>query len=272
MPLEIGGPEVAGAYRHRPPAKEQRKRGSLACARMKRASFVALAVLAGLFLLAVAERVLYSGDVMPDVEVAGISLGGQSESDAYRELSGLAARLESEPMSVRAGDERLAFAPGEIGYEVDEAATLRAARETARTANPFAQMKSFVTRLFGTESAPLVVSWDERRLDALIEHWRVQLSHGVQEGDLRFEGATVIEVAPHAGRGIDPHEAGDRVKAALRSSDRAPVELSVRRVQPKVRQADVSSAARRARALLRTSKLVVASWLTPPPTSSVNPW
>ena len=47
-----------------------------------------------------------------------------------------------------------------------------------------------------------------------------QLADGVQEGDLRFEGATVHEVPPRAGRGIDPDELEHRVEAALRSANR----------------------------------------------------
>src|SRR5687767_9118483 len=53
------------------------------------------------FFLAVSERILYAGDVMPGVHVDGVQISGASEREAYADLSDLAATLELAPLEAK---------------------------------------------------------------------------------------------------------------------------------------------------------------------------
>jgi vancomycin resistance protein YoaR len=238
----------------------------------RRPAVLAMIGLAALFLLAVAERVVYRGDVMPNVSVAGVPVGKMSERDAYRAISALGARLESEPVSVRAGDVRLVFTPQEIGYDVDEEATLRSARQSARTANPIGQLVGFVQRRFRADDVGLRVRWDEQELRRLVDGWARDLTEGVVDGDLRFDGARVVAVRPRSGRGIDPRDGRQRIAALLQEGQHRSVRLPIRTIPPRVQAAAVEEAARRARRLLGGDVTVVANGetltLTPPKIAS----
>jgi vancomycin resistance protein YoaR len=217
---------------------------------------VAASVVVVLFLLAVGERVVHSGDVMPGVAVAGTSLGGHSERDAQRQLDLLAARLESEPVRVQTGDLRFAFAPGDVGFRIDTVATEKAAQRSARSANPIDQTLGFLLRRVRPDEVALVARWDHRALDRKLAAWSTAVAHGVVEGGLRFRGTRVIEVAPRGGRGIDLHRLHDRVVAALQSSDRVTIDAPRRAIGPTVDRAAVARAARRARMILRSPKVI----------------
>jgi vancomycin resistance protein YoaR len=212
-----------------------------------------------LFLFAVLERVLFSGDVMPGIEVDGADVEGMSELDAYNEISELAAELETEPVSAVAGDVELVFAPGEIDFDVDEAATVRAARTAGRSHNPVEQTAGAVLRRFRTETVPLVVTWNQRRLEAVVDLWARELEEGVREPSLTFEGTDVIEVDGRSGTGIDHDRTLDLVEDALRTASRPSVELEVETVAPRLGADDLAQAAARATDLLAEDIVIVAN-------------
>src|SRR5262245_2532256 len=54
-----------------------------------------------LLFLAVAERALYSGKVMPGVHVEGVDVAGDRERAAYDEIADLGDRLDTKPVHVR---------------------------------------------------------------------------------------------------------------------------------------------------------------------------
>ena len=226
---------------------------------------VALAVggaLLVLFFLAVIERVVYAGDVMPGVEVEGADLAGRSEKDAYRELSALAAELESAPIRARIGDKELVADPSLIAFDVDELGTLRAVRAAGRSGNPIEQTLGTVLRRFRPDRVDLDVQYSDRALDGLLDGWQAQVIDGSVEGDLRFEGTEVIEVEPRAGTGILRDEARELLSQELRTAERDPVELPVGRVEPRVSPQEVARAARRARAILAGDVVVRADGST----------
>jgi vancomycin resistance protein YoaR len=225
----------------------------------RRAVAVALSVAAGAFLLAVGERLLFSGKVMPGVAVDGVALGGDGELDAYVEISALAAQLEAEPIRATVGDTRLVLAPGQIGFDVDELATLRAARQAARTTNPIEQTVGALLRRVRSDTVPLVVSWDAEALEDIIDQWFVELADGVTDPGLRFEGTEVIEVVASPGRGIDRDEARRAVEEQLRRAQRHEVELEIRTVEPRIGPDAVAAAAARARQLLAQDIVVIAN-------------
>src|SRR5262249_2435946 len=93
------------------------------------------------------------------------------------------------------------------------------------------------------------------------------LKQGLVEGDLRFDGTTVIPVEPHRGRGLLRTQAEQLLASALASTKRFDISLPVGEVTPHVDQTAVDAAPAQARSLLATNHVavagLVASTLTP---------
>jgi vancomycin resistance protein YoaR len=208
-----------------------------------------LTIVLVLVAVTVGERVAYSGEVLPGVAVPGVDIAGDSEDAAREELRGLARRLEREPVRARAGSTDLAFDPKSIAFEVEVDTTVEAAQDSGR-GNVVAQVFGTVLRRLRDDEVPLSLRWSEAKLSRELDAWSEQLSQGLQSGGLRFEGATVTEVAPVPGIGLKLEEAERRIVRELRSTDRAVVRLPVGQARPPVDHAQVKRAAAKARLLL----------------------
>jgi vancomycin resistance protein YoaR len=220
------------------------------------------AAFAMLLLAGVAERAIWSGQVLPGVEVDGVSIGGDGEGAAYADLSALAAELEVTPLLARAAGTDLSAEPSLLSLDVDELGTLAAARRAGRSANPIEQVVGTVARRFRPDEVELRVHYDEAGLAGVLDGWQQTVSEGVVEGGLRFVGATVEPIYPQVGTGIVRDEAEAALLDALRHASRAPIELAVGRVEPATTRAAVDEAAARARAVLTGSYRVTTNGAT----------
>lgn len=220
-------------------------------------------VLLGLFLLAVLERVVYVGEVLPGVELEGVMpLGSKGDADALTEVDALAADLETAPIEARAGDVDLVADASAVDIQVDEVATLRSARRAGRSRNPLDQTLGMVLRRFRPERVELEILYDEQRLAGVLDSWTRQTSEGVVEGDLRFDGAQVVPVMPQAGTGILRAEARERLDDMLRSGERKVVDLRTGRLEPTIDAVAVEAAAAAARKLLAGDVTIVTDGVT----------
>jgi vancomycin resistance protein YoaR len=216
-----------------------------------RRGYIALGgLLLVLFFLAVLERVAYSGQVMPGVAVEGVHVAGKSEDAAYADLSAKASELETAPLSAKIGSRKVSADASLLDVQVDELSTLRAARHAGRSGNPIEQTLGTVLRRFRDDKVPLHVTYNRAGLEGILDAWERETLDGRIEGGLRFQGTTVVEVHPKAGRGLLRHKAREALDRELRSTSRATVTLPVGTVQPRVSEAAVTAAATRARALL----------------------
>jgi vancomycin resistance protein YoaR len=215
-----------------------------------RAAIVALGVVLALVTTAVIERLAFRGDVLPGVDVAQASLASDGEREALAELERTARRVEARTVAARAGTVELSLKPADIGYEVDVPATVRAARRAGRAGGPVAQLTGTVLRRFRPDEVGLVVTWDDARLDAVLDRWDRELAHGLRNGGLEFRGAEVVVVEPRSGFGLRRLEAKRRIEAALRAGDGKVIELPVGHADPAIDEQAVQRAAARARSIL----------------------
>jgi vancomycin resistance protein YoaR len=197
------------------------------------------------------EQLVYSGEVLPGVEVDGAAVAGKSPRDAADAITRLATDLERTPLPIRAGDHAFTLEPSAIGFRVDTAQTSQGATRAGRQGNVFARAVGTVARRVRADHVPLVVEYDTHRLDDVLAAWSVKVDSGIVEGGLRFVGTEVVVVEPHAGTGIQRVEAHHRIAEALARNDRSEqVRLPVGEVHPRVGRRQVDAAAARARRLL----------------------
>jgi vancomycin resistance protein YoaR len=224
--------------------------GSRTARVLTRSGLAAVAVVLVLVAATIIERVAFRGQIFPGVDVAAASLAGDSEDRAQFEMELAAARLERTTVRATGEGLDLSFEPADIGYDVDARATVRAARRVGRSGHPVAQVTGTVLRRFRPDDVELVTTWDEARLDAVLDGWGEQLAAGLENGGLRFEGAEVIVIEPKSGFGLKRVEAERRVKERLRAGTTETLELPVGHADPPVDGAAVEQAAIRARRIL----------------------
>lgn len=224
--------------------------------RLRRILRVLLYGLASVFVLllvaAAAERVLWRGKVLPGVRLVGASVAGKGAGSLGESVADAAARLETEPVTVRVDTERLTLDPRRIALSVDRDGTAGAVQDAGRSGGPLAQVVGTLSRLFGSEDVMWDVRYDEAALDAVLDEWAAVVAVEPQDGTLDFEGARVIPVQPKAGRAL-ARDAAERtlVQALREGSTRDGVRLPAVVDRPDITRAEVAQAAAKARALLR---------------------
>lgn len=215
-----------------------------------------------LVVIAIGERLAHRNQILPGVTVAGHDLGGSTEPAALDTITAIGARLRNQTIHARAGDHDLSFAPSAIGYEVDAAATVRAARRAGRETNPINALTGALFRNLRPDHVPFVVRYDPHRLAMLIDGWVGTTGKGLIDGGIRFEGVQVAEIRPRPGVGIDRDDAERRVLDAIRHGSTDLGSLRIGPTTPAIDLADVRHAARRARAILAAPVAISAGTAT----------
>jgi len=231
-------------------------------ARSRRVLLVVGAVVVGIgalvVLASVVEHVWYSGAVLPGVRIDGAKVAGHKDSDARAAIDRLTAQLDTAPIRAHAGTRSFVVEPSLIGFSVDADATMRAVRDAGRDANPLRTVADTVLRRFRPDDVQLVVHYDAGSFEGLLDGWTNAVQSGLVQGGLRFDGTTVVPIAPHPGRGLLRAQARQSMQSLLTGGSRPDLALPLGTVAPSIDQAAVDAAARRARAVLTGNYVVVA--------------
>ena len=233
-----------------------------------RATLAIGSLFAIVLLAAVAERIIYSGQVLPGVQIEGVDVEGLSTDDALDRTAKLAQRLESEAIAARADSTDLSVNPSALRLDVDHEASVRNARLAGRSGNPFEAVGGFILRRFRTEEVALAISFDVGAVNGVIDGWQGRIADGAREGDLQFDGTDVVVVEPRPGRGFDRDAAHADLVSVLGGTTRPRIDLDVRPVAPEVDRREVEALAERARGILRKQYVVRGprgSAIPPPP-------
>jgi vancomycin resistance protein YoaR len=207
-------------------------------------------LLALLVALTLVEHHNYAGRVLPGVKLDGVSAAGRNKVAVYDDVARLAVSLEKSPLRVNVDGHPFAADPSLLDANIDARATANDAISAGRSGNAFSQMFGTVLRHLRPDRVHLHVTYDESRLEGILDGWSAETQHGEVEGGLRFEGARVVEIQPHIGTGILRDEARRRLQAMLAGPTRPVVTLPVGTIHPQVDRAAVAAAARRANRLL----------------------
>lgn len=245
-----------------PPAAAPEPRAALPSRPARLALLVLVGCAAALFLLlgiALAERVSYRGRVLPGVRLDGVAVSGGTELATRQAVGAAAVRLEREPLTVRAGQARLALRPATVRVAADEQATATAVLAAGRQGNPLGQLLGPVVRRLHAIQVPWAVSYDRGALAKAVDTWAGRVDRRPVDGGLRFEEATVAPVAPRSGLTLDRPGAVAAVAAALVHPGTGVVDLPIREGQPGIGRDQVDRVAAQARTLLAAPVTVTVS-------------
>src|SRR5262249_9039770 len=108
-----------------------------------------------------------------------------------------------------------------------------------------------VMRRVRPDHVPLVVHYDDARLEGLLDGWSNSVAHGLREGGLRFAGTAVVPVEPQAGTRPPPDEARPPpLPPPTSPSPDREIQLPLGAIQPRTDRDDVDRVAQEARMVL----------------------
>ncbi|MGH9001338.1 MAG: peptidoglycan binding domain-containing protein, partial [Acidimicrobiia bacterium] len=214
------------------------------------AGYGMLAALAVVAAAAVAERLIWDERVLPGVRLPGVAVGGDSFTDARRDIAAHAASLEDETFEAVAGGERFTFTAAEVGTDVDEEEAAAAAEAAGRNGNLLTQAFGAVLRRFRPDEVHLEVRYDGSRLEAEVDAWAERIDRPPRDGQVRVDGASVVTVAPVEGRALVADGTVRVVQRALARGAEGPLRLPVETTPPRITSAEVERTAAEARSIV----------------------
>jgi vancomycin resistance protein YoaR len=177
------------------------------------------------------DLVVSSGAVPRGVTVAGVSIGGLSESEAKAKLvAELEPRL-TDSVALSAGTQKIALNPKSSGLGLDWDKTLASAG--AQPLNPVTRITSF----FSSRSLPVVSMENATALTAAVQRIATSTNRVPVNGTVAFAGTTPQALAPQNGSTLDVAKAVELIRGHW--LDGTTLTLPVTVVEPQVTQAAV---------------------------------
>lgn len=215
---------------------------------------VALGVVVGLILIAVvAYGVDYfaNRDKVPrGTAVGGVAIGGMDKAEASQTLQAELGGVETDPVTVAAGDLTSQLIPAESGLGIDWEATVAAAGESS--ANPLVRLAG----LFTTREIDVVSQTDETALNPQLDRIAGELFVAPTDGAVGLEDGEVRVTDPVLGQEVDRAELHQEVTDGW--LDPAGVEVEALPVEPAINQDVVDDVANGPAAAAVSSPLVLS--------------
>ena len=160
-----------------------------------------------LFLFAVALvggiiRLLFSGQILPGISVAGVDLSNRTPDQAVTALNQHLTYPDSGQIVFRYGDEVWVAHPKDLGLVFDVGATVEKAYSVGRKGLFLSLAGQLNSLQGGLELAPIIV-FDERVAHGYLQNLAVQIDRPVVEARLTLLGTEVQYIPGQTGRLLD---------------------------------------------------------------------
>ncbi len=213
----------------------------------RRILIVAALVAAGLLLLVAAafglDRFVHSGEVLRNVEVAGIDLSGLNEEAAIAALLTFEDSLAETPAPFTVAGVAIDLDPMSVGFNLDETSALDSAFQTGRQGSIAGQFGWWTSHLLSAESLPIDATLDEDALDQVLAEWDNDLiTDHPSPGDVILVDGTPVASYPTPGIEIDREASAGVVMDSLLSTARIPQALPTRSVAPPLTDTHIDAA------------------------------
>ncbi|HEX7095915.1 MAG TPA: VanW family protein [Acidimicrobiales bacterium] len=141
---------------------------------------------------AVIDNVAHRGEVLRNVSLAGVSVGGQSEPELRTTLADLEPRFAEIPVELVHDEQVVSTTAGRAGLRIDVEATIDATLDTGR--DGLLSPLSWIGGLFRDRKAPLRMQLDDAAFNATLEAFETEgddpVRFEVRDGAIVAEGGT----------------------------------------------------------------------------------
>lgn len=187
------------------------------------------------------DSVLHAGKSMRNVRLAGVAVGGLSESQVEARVHRIAAILETQQFVLRANGKELTASLQQLGADIDVDATVEAVMASGREGLLSSRVGGWVTGLANSSDVDLDVRFDRDDIVPALDQLEdekatdpIEPTFAVNDGELE-----VVEGKP--GRGLDPGEAEETLENKLRVTRRLIIPLESGDVEPAYTKEDAEA-------------------------------
>jgi vancomycin resistance protein YoaR len=223
--------------------------------RFKKALFIALASLGGLFLALVAAWAIdshgHDGRVARNVDLAGRPVGGMTQAQLAQAVADLAGRFPHARVYVTAPKGSFVTDADTIGITLDPARTTKGAMAVGRRGGPLHELGSWARGVARHRRAPLLIGVSEPAVYRVVPKEDPGPQERPTEPSLKVEDDKLVAVAGKPGKGIDPAEVIEALPDAAKRG--VPITVRVHRgaVKPRFSASDAEKLIDRATELTR---------------------
>ena len=248
--------------------------------RIRRPSLVALGAGLGVLVLLIGawavDTAVHSGGVMRNVDIDGVEVGGLSQSDLSMVVNETAAASHDRPVAIRTPAGDLETTAGDLGLEIDTAATEQAALDAGRgdawPLRPFA----WFGRLFSGPSVPFAYEVDDTTLGSAMGELVAANRTEPKEPAILLADGQVVATPGEPGTGISIDQLADDLVAAAHDTDPSEalvVDAMPQPVPPRFSDANAQQVAQEANDLAnRSLQVLVAGTTTTIEPATLRTW
>jgi len=190
------------------------------------------------------DRASDGGEILGNVVVGDVALGGLTDAEARLALEGIEQQLGSEPITVEVEDSQFVVTPSQVGYSIDTDALIDQAMSVGRNGGFFSDMKWWIGHLTGGGESALsaVATYDRASLEAIVASWeRLAIDDPPSEGGVTVIDGVVTPRYPSPGTGIDVAGTADLIEAQILGPARGSVAALTEFRVPVLTDADVDA-------------------------------
>ncbi|MEX1207994.1 MAG: VanW family protein [Acidimicrobiia bacterium] len=164
------------------------------------------------------DRVSDGGEILGQVTIGDVAVGGLTEPEARQAILGVEAALGAEPIVVRVQNTTFTLLPADVGYDIDEGAVIEEAMRVGRGGGLFSQMQWWLGNFVGSSANPVDVpaTYNRDALMAVLRSWEAQaIADPSTEGGIVLEAGQVSAVYPKSGTGMNFEATADLIEAEI---------------------------------------------------------
>ncbi len=161
-----------------------------------------------------------AGRIHPGVTVAGVAVGGMTQTEAISAIGSGIAPLLAEPVTVTAVDQTWELSAAQVAASVDATALASQAYSVGREGDFLNLLGARAGAWFGRESVGLAVSVDEELMSTFLLGATEAVGTPPVDASVEVSGTDVTLVPPKTGTGIDTGAARASILRAFASDER----------------------------------------------------
>ncbi len=205
-------------------------------------AIVAALLLLPLVIFSVA-RALNEGEIAPNVNAAGVELGGLSEEDALAAMRAFETALRETPAPFSVNEVDLELDPRIVGTAIDEQAAVAQALELRKGGSFIDQFSAWLRSFRSPIVIDVPVAYDERAVTSVLDSWEVTaIGEPAHEGGVSVVDGVAVPDYPVAGVGVNREQGQELIVASISSLDRPRKTVPLDDIIPSITDADVDEA------------------------------
>jgi vancomycin resistance protein YoaR len=198
----------------------------------------------------VVDQALYYNKVHSGVSVAGISLSGQSQTEAVATVQAVVDKNQSTPITLTAADKSWTLLPTAVGATMNVEEAVKSAMNVTREHNIFSDIVTRWKLYFSKQDVPLTGTVDEAKMQAFVGDIAKQIDVAPVNAALSIENGQIRVIDSVQGKVVDQTALSGSLKSLLVALHSTTVPVPVVVKEPAVKAEDNAEAQKQAETMI----------------------